>query len=280
MKKLTFLLVLIFPAFFCFAAPSKIVVWNSLIDSGIIIDTLTKALDITKKEYGDYQLIFSEKMVQNRALIELKNAQLDVGYFISTAEREKQAIVIRIPIMQGLLGYRICLIKEGTQEKFIGISNKQQWLEKNISIGQHSTWPDTQVLKSNGFNVKTTFKRELLYQQLAKNRFDCFARGANEINEDLLKHDSLGLVIEKNIVLHYPFPLFFYVSPEKPLLAQRLQLGLRRLQEKGVAGQLFEQHFGKILEKLAIKKRLLIDLENSTLSQKTLEALKESAITF
>lgn len=40
------------------ANENKIVVWKTNIPaSGIIGDTLKKALDITKNEYGDYQLI-------------------------------------------------------------------------------------------------------------------------------------------------------------------------------------------------------------------------------
>ena len=191
-------------AHFSYAQGTKIRVWEkTAIDQGLIGELLFQALEITQKEYGEYQIITSTEMEQDRALREIANSRLDLAHFVSTAEREMQATPIRIPIMQGLLGYRLCLIKDGNQDKFIGVTNKQQWIEKKISIGQHRNWPDTTILKSNGLHVATTYKRELLFQQLSKNRFDCFARGVNEISDEQLKHRSLGLVIENNILIHY-----------------------------------------------------------------------------
>ena len=165
-------------AHFSYAQGTKIRVWEkTAIDQGLIGELLFQALEITQKEYGEYQIITSTEMEQDRALREIANSRLDLAHFVSTAEREMQATPIRIPIMQGLLGYRLCLIKDDNQDKFIGVTNKQQWIEKKISIGQHRNWPDTTILKSNGLHVATTYKRELLFQQLSKNRFDWTQRG-------------------------------------------------------------------------------------------------------
>ncbi|WP_019614588.1 transporter substrate-binding domain-containing protein [Psychromonas ossibalaenae] len=282
MKKIIILfLLLVLKANFSLAKNNEIVLWNQTAsDSGIIWDTLYRALEITKDDYGEYQLITSSPMEQDRALRELVNARIDLGHFIATEEREKQAIAVRIPILQGLYGYRLCLIKEDNQEKFTGINSKQQWIEKNITISQHHNWPDTKILESNGITVKTTFKRDLLFQQLSMKRFDCFARGINEINTELSNHSSLGLAIEKNIVLHYPFPLFFFVSPDKPLLAERLQLGLTRLYQNGVTEQLFEYYYRKLINELGLEQRKFIELQNPTLSQQTINVLKAPSTRF
>ena len=179
-------------------------------------------------------------MEQGRALRELSkmdSSRLDLAHFAPTIEREKQAIVIRIPLIQGLLGYRLCLIKDGDQHKFSKITNKEQWLASNLTIGQHQNWPDTLVLKDNGLMVKTSYKYKLLFQQLVKHRFDCFARGANEIVYEQRAHQDLGLIIEKKLMLHYPFPLFFFVNKNNPDLAKRLEQGLSKLIENGVLSQ-------------------------------------------
>ncbi|WP_051302894.1 transporter substrate-binding domain-containing protein [Psychromonas aquimarina] len=274
-------LLLALKANFSLAKNNEIVLWNkTAADSGIIWDTLYRALEITKDDYGEYQLITSTAMEQDRALRELANSRIDLAHFIATEKREQQATAVRIPILQGLYGYRLCLIKEGNQEKFTGISSKQQWIEKNITISQHHNWPDTKILESNGITVKTTFKRDLLFQQLSMNRFDCFARGINEINSELSNHPSLGLAIEKNIVIHYPFPLFFFVNPKKPLLAERLQLGLTRLNRSGVTELLFEFYFLELINELDLKDRKFIELQNPTLSQQTINALKAPSTRF
>jgi hypothetical protein len=282
MKKLLFLFFLIAAhSEFSYAKTMEITVWKKTVnDNGVIQQLLYLAMEITRKEYGDYKFIASNGMGQNRALRELASARLDIAHFVATTKRETQASPVRIPIMQGLLGYRLCLIKADNQEKFTGITNKQQWIDKNITIGQHHNWPDTTILKSNGLKVQTTYKSELLLQQLAKNRFDCFARGINEISYEQRSHQSLDLAIEKNIVIHYPLPQFFFVNPEKPLLAARLQLGLTRLQESGKTDKIFDNYYRELIEHLNLKQRVFIELQNPTLSTETINALKTSTTRF
>lgn len=257
-----------------FADPPSIKLWKHTANKpGIIAPLLHHALEITKQEYGDYQIVISNEMGQDRAFRELKNAHLDIAHFVATNEREKQITPIRIPIMKGLLGYRICLIKEGNQQIFTGITSQQQWLEKDITIAQHQNWPDTHILRSNGFKVQTTFKPALLFQQLAKNRFDCFARGLSEISAEYEKHASLGITIEPDVAIFYPFPQFFFVNPKKPRLAERLHIGLTRLQEKGKTEQLFNAYYKELLEKLDLKNRSIIALNNPMLSTETIEVI-------
>ncbi|WP_157822469.1 transporter substrate-binding domain-containing protein [Psychromonas sp. Urea-02u-13] len=266
-------------------ALTKITVWEHTVNdpTEIIMETLQQALDITKPEYGDYQLITSIKMKQGRALRELSKidfSHLDLAHFTPTREREKQAIAVRIPLIQGLLGYRVCLINQGEQYRFANITNKNQWLASNLSIGQHQNWPDTLVLKDNGLAVKTSYKYELLFQQLAKQRFDCFARGANEIVYEQHTHQDLDLVIEKEIVLHYPFPLFFFVNKNNPNLAKRLLLGLSKLRDNGTSEALFEYYYQTQIEDLNLENRHIIELQNPTLSYQTIQATKKSKALF
>lgn len=278
MKKLLILFLLLNATSpFSYAKPMQIKVWKTTLnDNGIIQELLYHALEITTDKYGDYRFIASSEMEQERALRELTNNQLNLAHFVATAAREAAAIPIRIPIMQGLLGYRLCLIKKENQEKFDDIRNKKQWLEKNITIGQHHNWPDTEILQSNGLNVITTYKTDLLFQQLAKSRLDCFSRGINEISYEQISHKSLGLAIEKNIVIYYPLPQFFFVNPSNQLLAERLQLGLTRLQQNGEMDRLFEKHYRELIERLNLKNRVFIELHNPTLSEQTSKALKAS----
>jgi len=282
MKKLLLLFLLLAAhSQFSYAKITTITTWKTTTnDDGIIKQLLYRALEITRKEYGDYELVVSNEMGQDRALRELANNQLNLAHFVATAERETQAIPVRMPIMQGLLGYRLCLIREDNQGKFDNITNKQQWIDKNIIIGQHHNWPDTKILQSNGLNVQTTYKTELLFQQLAKRRLDCFSRGINEIAYEQLSHKSLGLAIEKNIVMHYMLPQFFFVNPANPQLAERLQLGLTRLQKTGETDKLFDSYYRELIKQLNLQQRVFIELHNPTLSQATIDALQVPATRF
>jgi len=71
----------------------EIIVWRHTINnpSAIIMDTLTRALDITRDEYGDYEIIPSMQMEQGRAVKKLSKeykSKLDIAYFPTTVERE------------------------------------------------------------------------------------------------------------------------------------------------------------------------------------------------
>lgn len=278
-KKLIMFLLLIVNVNISYAEKTTIRVWSHTVNNaGMTASLLHRALQITQQEYGEYEFVLSHKMKQDRALRELVSGRIDIAHFVSTSEREKQATPIRIPIMQGLLGYRLCLIKEDNQKKFIGVNNIKQWIDKNITIAQDKRWPDTKILESNGVNVQTTFKHELLFQQLSKARFDCFARGISEISLEQQEHSSLGLIIEKHIVIHYPLPQFFFVAADKPLLAERLKLGLTRLQENGEAELLFDSYYQAILDNLELKKRVFIELQNSTLSPETIDVINSPVI--
>lgn len=284
-KKIKLTVLLLFSMAHQASASTKITVWERTVNDSteIIMDTLLRALEITKPEYGDYQLITSIKMEQGRALQELsilENSHLDLAHFAPTSEREKKAIAIRIPLLQGLLGYRICLIRPGEQYKFSQIINKKQWLASDISIGQHQDWPDALILKNNGLNVKTTYKYELLFQQLVRNRFDCFARGANEITYEQRNHQDIDLEIEKTMLLHYPFPMFFFVNKNNPSLAKRLEEGLSKLVENGTSAQLFEHYYRSKIEELNLKKRHIIKLNNLSLSTRTIHAMRQPNIMF
>ena len=268
--------------FYCslnYAQVTKIIVWDNLYNNPtpIMMNYLHRALQVTKPEYGDYELIESAQMEQGRSLIELtkrKNSKLDLASYGPTKEREEQAIPIRIPVLSGLMGYRLCLIDEKKQKLFDGIENKQQLQAKKITIGQHQNWPDTTILRANDISVQTTHKKKLLFQQLARGRFDCFSRGASEIYAEYLAHRAQGIAIEKKLLIYYPLPIFFFVNKSRPLLAQRLQLGLEKLIESGEFDTIFDKFFAPIIFELKLTERTVIDLHNLTLSEKTIKAME------
>ncbi|WP_413699900.1 hypothetical protein ACLKMH_21550 [Psychromonas sp. KJ10-10] len=277
--------ILLFYSSLNYSQGTKIIVWDSLWNNQttIMMDYLKRALQLTEAEYGDYELIKSIEMEQGRSLLEiakLKNSKLDIAGYGATKEREEIAIPIRIPMLNGLMGYRICLIKEGHQGLFDGIKNKQQLIERNIIIGQHKDWPDTDILRANQLPVHTTYKKELLFQQLIRDRFNCFSRGTSEINAEYLAYQDQGIVIEDSLLIYYPLPLFFFVNKSRPLLAQRLQLGLERLIESGEFESIFNQNFASVINELRLTDRVIMDLNNPTLSEETIKATASSTVLF
>ena len=75
---------------------------------------LNEALLVTQPQYGTFNIIVSgQESAQERQLRSLEHNLLDVTWSVTSIERERQFLPIRIPIMAGLFGKRALFIKEG-----------------------------------------------------------------------------------------------------------------------------------------------------------------------
>ncbi|PKG37471.1 transporter substrate-binding domain-containing protein [Psychromonas sp. Urea-02u-13] len=258
----------------------KIIVWNQLLNhpNPIVAELLNKVFQVTEKEYGAYQLIPSEIMEQGRAIRQIKLEQsLHIGLFAPNKERNNSAISIPIPVTGSLLSYRICLIRKNEQHRFNQIKNIDNLIDSKLLIGQHKSWSDTNILKSNGLTLWTTYKYSLLFEQLVAKRFDCFARGANEILGEYYDNGYKGLDIEQSFVIHYPLPLYFYVNAAKPALAERVKKGMTILIENGQYQRLFNYYFANTIKRLKLTQRTVLTLENPLLTEQARKQMLHDA---
>lgn len=237
------------------------------------------ALTITEPEYGPAALIFAEQMTQGRVEQLMKGGQaLELAVFAPDIEREQALLPVYFPLSRGLLGYRVCLIKQGQQPKFDTVTSLDSWREAGLLIGQGANWPDVQILRANNILVTTNPMPPLLFNMLRQQRFDCFARGVNEVEYELRQSYTSGLALEAKLLFYYPQPALLFVSPNRPELAKRLQLGLDRAWHDGYMQQHFSQRYGKLVNQLRCEKRRLLVLHNPFLSQQTESAMLQYAL--
>jgi hypothetical protein len=173
--------------------------WNLLLDhpNPAVAGLLRLSLDLTVPEYGPYRLIASPPMEQGRAVKELQSGELvQIGVFAPDEERERTLLAIHVPLAKGLLGWRVCLIRQGDEGRFANIRSLADWQQAGLRIGQHRSWPDTRLLKENGLNVVVGSLYDALFNMLRKQRFDCFLRSVIEIEEELKQHPELAKRIE------------------------------------------------------------------------------------
>lgn len=227
---------------------------------------LQLALEETRQEFGDFELqpVYTN-YPQGRSIAALQSGNLfDVIWTMTSIEREEELLPIHVPLLKGLMGYRLFLIARDRQQEFINIKTLDQL--KRLRCGQSIDWPDTQILRGNDFNVMTA-PAERLHVMLAAHRFDFFPRSIHEIWDEVAAHPQL--VVEQNLMLHYPAPMYFFVSRKNPQLAQRLTLGLHRAVENGLFDKAFEDHgvTGDIFTRGDFLKRTVIQLENPQLSE-------------
>jgi len=241
------------------------------------LDVLNLALEKSSDKYGAFELEEQVlEMHQGRTLNMLEQGKVvDVVWSMTSIEREQRFNTVYIPILKGLMGYRIGIIRADEQYQFTDIDNLSQF--KKASIGQGIDWPDTQILLSNGFNVIQGAARNLL-PMLKMKRFDFFPRGLHEPWGEI-KGDS-KLKVESRLLLKYPAPIYFFVNKSNEKLAERLEFGLKKAIKDGSFDTLFYNHemTSGVMEKAQLSKRRIFELHNPLLSEKTKKLLSDDKL--
>jgi hypothetical protein len=200
------------------------------------------------------------RMQQSRAIVRLKNNEgIDVLTTMTSATREEEMTPIRIPIDKGLIGWRLLLINKAQASKFINITSLDDL--KKLIAGQGNDWPDVQIMRANGLNVYGTTNYLSLFSMLESQRLDYFPRSVGEIWSEA-DHYQQRLMIEPSIVLHYPTAIYFFVRKGNTRLATDISEGLEKMIADGSFEKLFQEHFGDMIKRSALKERRVFELTN------------------
>jgi len=199
---------------------------------------LKLALDKTEADYGPYRLTpRKEPINQERSFMMVSQNKLDVTWGMTSAMREIRTRPIRIPLMKGLLGYRIMLINRKRAAKLSSVDTREE-LSQYVMI-QGNGWPDVAILQDNGVLVRTHTQYAGLFQMLSKDRVDFFPRSIAEVWLELEKTITDGLMLKDNLVLQYVSPIYFFLPTDQEQLAERIETGL----ERAIADGSFDHYF-------------------------------------
>ncbi|WP_374562317.1 hypothetical protein [Ideonella sp.] len=207
-------------------------------------------------------------MLQVRQIVELEQGNsLDVIWTMTSIEREKTLLPVRVPIDRGLLGWRLLLVRSQSLPRFAGLSTAQQL--KPLRAGQGFDWPDTAILRSAGFEVDESVRYSDIFLKLSGGRIDYFPRSVQEIWGELAAHSGSAFAVEPSLALHYPAAMYFFVNRQNTALAADIQLGLERALADGSFEALFQRHFGAALKRAELDKRRVLELGNPLLPPET-----------
>lgn len=273
MKKINLILVLlIFLSSDALSESLKIKYFQTDLRYAYRIDLLKLAMEKTVKPDGQYSLEpVKEKMTQSRGILFLaKGEKVNIGFFPSNKERESKLFPVKIPILRGLLGYRVLLVRKGNLVDFSQIESLDQ-LKTKFSAGFGDQWADFEILRINNIPVFGTSKYESLFYMLSVKRFDYFPRGINEAWNEISdkKEKYPDLTVDPYIALYYPYPVYFFVSKNNLKLADRVQRGLTIALEDGTFKALFLKYHGKIIQQADLNNRKIFILKNPTLAEGT-----------
>ena len=262
--------------------PTRIVLWNRNYGTAPVNRILALALKETQDLFGPFRLVESNPMEQSLAFRALAakaaDVRLDVASGATSKWREKHLLAIPLPVIKGLLGYRVCLTRKSRLADFQPLKTAFDWQSQGLKIGQAESWPDTRILRRNGFTVVGTQTYQVLFKDVRDGKFACFLRSVDEVVPELKSHPAL--TVEPSILFFYPEPAYFFVRPSDRQLAARIELGLLRAMDDGSYGRLFRKDFVRPIKQLHLGDRVLFHLNNPYLSTATRQLLKDDALWF
>ena len=236
-------------------------------------ELLQASLKATATQYGSWTLNIDsnnyspteEGNIFSATLSGTQSADVLVTVAGNTKFNNKPKIMISQPLTKGLLGYRLLMVKDQSLPAFRKINTVEDL--QALSIGIPESWADAELFRQNAYSVTEKGSFDDLFIRLKKGEFDYTALGANEIEAAFEQRVAPvgGISIEPTMMIYYPFPLVFYVNPDKPELAERLEQGLKIIQANGDYDKLFIKHHGDVVERLNLKNRKVFTLKNPIL---------------
>jgi hypothetical protein len=207
--------------------------------TGLLRKTLIKGADGRPVPVLLEQPVFD----QGRATTELIRGRLvDVYWMGTNRQREAELRAIPIPLTRGLVGFRRFVIHKDKKAVFDKVKVLADL--KGLKACQGLDWPDTKIMRTVGLQVRELVSTEIVYKYLAKGTCDYFPRGHFEIDYELAERASLypDLMSYDDLVLHYPFAVYFFVSPDNKELGEWIERGLERMIDSGELLAFMKQH--------------------------------------
>lgn len=233
----------------------------------ILYDIL--ALALSKSAPSIRLSTLPEVLNEAQLVSEVESESVDVMWSGGDKEKDDRLQAVRIPVLKGLLGHRIFLIREQDKARFATIQTFEDLLE--FEAGQGRFWGDTQILKSADIPTVTTIKYKNLFPMLEGGRFDYFPRALHEPFIEAENHKDLDLVVDSNVMLVYPYAMYFYVNKNDKRLHNLIYRGFEMAIEDGSYDELFFSNsmIQDVLTKANIAQRTVFRVGNPHLHPDT-----------
>jgi ABC-type amino acid transport substrate-binding protein len=230
-------------------------------DNEMLIESILK-LALSKSDLNLQVQRSKENYSDSRLIEEVESGGLDVMWAGANQSIESRLKTVRIPVLKGLLGHRIFIIRASDQSKFEKINSLDEL--KQYRAGQGTFWGDTQILKSANIPTVTTLKYPNLFPMLEGGRFDYFPRAIQEPWSEVESRPELNLVIDKHIMLVYPYAMYFYVNQSNDALYEKLYSGLNKAIMDGSFDKLFFENpmIKSVLRKAHLSSRKVFRISN------------------
>lgn len=201
---------------------------------------LELVLSKTVTSHGPYRITLVPVMpIANRLLREIELGRVDITWMPYNVNAPAQLMPIKIRLLKNLSDHRVFLIRADDQARFSAINTIEDLRRLRGGIGSH--WPDRVVMEENGLPLVLSLSYFNLFKMLSSKRFDYYSRGVHQVLPEVSAYADKGLVLERELLLRYENPVYFYVNKSNTELAERLSLGLKIALDDGSFDALFHQ---------------------------------------
>lgn len=231
---------------------------------------LKEALETTREDWGDFTLEPTPHPLpkNNPAEVMLREpSRIQVIRKATSRELEQKLLPIRIPLLKGVLGYRVFITHRDLVSRFQALEDPADL--KGFPILQGINWNDTAILRHNGYQVMEGQFYKGFFAMVQRKRVPLFARAVHEAPGELdtFQKDNPDLRLESRFLLVYPFYEYFFVSPGNSALAARIEEGLMTLTATGRFDEIFQEFIGRVISRGRLAERTVIPLENPYLPE-------------
>lgn len=244
---------------------------------------LELALEKTRAEYGPYKIV---RVVESLSTFRVRSEVADgrrinvhVGPWrqLDKSNPLDRNIAIEIPIMSSLLGYRRLIIRRTDVPRFNAITTADQL--KKLVAGQGRNWVEVPMYKRNGYRVDDSGNLKSLVPMLANKRIDYLPMSITEVDSALAQYPEYAkeLTVAPGILIQYPLPTIFYVSPKHPELATRLRRGLTMAVKDGSLDALMLRSFSEEIQSSSAETTRLFTMSNPDIPKRLIIPLPNAA---
>lgn len=234
-------------------------------------DYPVRLLELALTKAGErFELRPGPSVVQQGVALSMmeRGESFDIVWSMTSLDRERRLLPIRIPIYKGLIGWRIAFVSQQHPQLLAGVDSTRR-LARFIACQGHD-WPDTAILRANGLPVCPVDNYDGLFATMHSGHADYFPRSLAEVwAENAVRARADGLVIDDSLALHYPAAFYFFVNRNADLLAGLIETGLERAIADGDFDTLFYDTYGTYIRGAGLRSRHLIELTNPQLPAET-----------
>lgn len=231
-----------------------------------------------EKSQRPFEIKITEVSTSTPAIRMINNPELINVVWMGTAQKfEQQLRPVRIPLLRGLVGYKVLLIRKDTQSQFNQIKTERDLANFKALVGLG--WVDADIFAHHQLPY-VEGEYSSLMSMLTLGRADYYPRSIFEFNQELDPQKYPTIELEQSLLLHYPLAIYFFVAPNNHALHDALQDGLEKAMADSSYNQLLATHpvTRDVFKTLHLRDRRLITIDNPFLTEETRAVLAKYAL--